>query len=72
MILYGIIRELSEILSFISKADDSQLNTITDALSARYKALFPDWEVVYLALPLHDAERRKILWDVARKTYPKT
>ena len=34
--------ELSEILSFISQADDDQLNTITDALSARYKALFPD------------------------------
>ena len=64
--------ELSEILSFISLADDSQLNTITDALSARYKALFPDWEVVYLALPLHDAERREKLWELARKSYPNT
>ena len=64
--------ELSEILSFISKADDSQLNTITDALSARYKALFPDWEVVYLALPLHDPQRRDELWAQARKTYPNT
>ena len=64
--------ELSEILSFISKADDSQLNTITDALSTRYKALFPDWEVVYLALPLHDPQRRDELWALARKTHPKT
>ena len=64
--------ELSEILSFISKADDSQLNTITDALSARYKTLFPDWEVVYLALPLHDPQRRDELWAQARKTYPNT
>ena len=63
---------LEDIILFISQADDSQLTTITDALSARYKALFPDWEVVYLALPLHDAERRDQLWELARKTYPKT
>ena len=61
---------LEDIILFISKADDSQLNTITDALSARYKALFPDWEVVYLALPLHDTERREKLWETARKAHP--
>ena len=64
--------ELAEVLSFISQADDAQLNDITRALSARYKTLFPDWEVIYLALPLHDAERREELWALARKTYPKT
>ena len=62
--------ELAEVLSFISQADDAQLNDITRALSARYKTLFPDWEVVYLALPLHDAERREQLWQLARKTHP--
>ena len=64
--------ELAEVLSFISQADDAQLNDITRALSARYKTLFPDWEVIYLALPLHDAERREQLWELARKTYPET
>ena len=64
--------ELSDVLSFISQADDAQLNDITTALSARYKALFPDWEVVYLALPLHDPQRRAELWELARKTHPKT
>ena len=62
--------ELSDILSFIDQADDGQLNDISAALSARYKTLFPDWEVVYLALPLHDAERREQLWQLARKTHP--
>ena len=62
--------ELSDVLSFISQADDAQLNDITTALSARYKVLFPDWEVLYLALPLHDAERREELWAQARKTHP--
>ena len=64
--------ELSDVLSFISQADDAQLNDITTALSARYKTLFPDWEVVYLALPLHDPQRRDELWAQARKTYPNT
>ena len=64
--------ELSDVLSFISQADDAQLNDITTALSARYNALFPDWEVVYLALPLHDPQRRDELWAQARKTYPNT
>ena len=62
--------ELTDVLSFISQADDAQLNDITTALSARYKVLFPDWEVLYLALPLHDAERREQLWQLARKTHP--
>ena len=63
---------LEDIILFISQADDAQLNDITTALSARYKTLFPDWEVVYLALPLHDAERREKLWELARKSYPNT
>ena len=61
--------ELAEVLSFISQADDAQLNDITRALSARYKTLFPDWEVVYLALPLQDPERRERLWELARKNH---
>ena len=61
---------LEEILLFIAQADDGQLNDITTALSARYKSLFPDWEVVYLALPLHDAERREKIWEMARKAHP--
>ena len=61
---------LEDIIYFISQADDGQLNDISAALSARYKTLFPDWEVVYLALPLHDAERREQLWQLARKTHP--
>ena len=61
---------LDDIIYFISQADDGQLYDIGAALSARYKTLFPDWEVVYLALPLHDAERREQLWQLARKTHP--
>ena len=59
--------EISDVLSYIAQADDGQLNEITSALTARYKTLFPDWEVVYLALPLQDPERREQLWELARK-----
>ena len=58
---------LEDIILFISQADDTQLNEITSALTARYKTLFPDWEVVYLALPLQDLERREQIWELARK-----
>ena len=61
---------LEDIILFISQADDAQLNAITDALSARYKMLFPDWEVVYLALSCRDPERREQLWELARKAHP--
>ena len=61
---------LEDIFLFISQADDAPLNDITTALSARYKVLFPDWDVLYLALPLHDAERREELWAQARKAHP--
>ena len=59
--------EISDVLSYIAQADDGQLNDITSALTARYKVLFPDWEVVYLALPLQDLERREQIWELARK-----
>ena len=65
-----MIMTLEDIILFISQADDGQLNAITDALSARYKALFPDWEVVYLALPCQDPERREQLWELAREAHP--
>ena len=59
--------EISDVLSYIAQADDGQLNEITSALTARYKVLFPDWEVVYLSLPLQEPERREQLWELARK-----
>ena len=59
--------EIPDVLSYIAQADDGQLNDITSALTARYKVLFPDWEVVYLSLPLQDPERREQLWELARK-----
>ena len=60
---------LDDILLFISQADDGQLNEITTALSARYKVLFPEWDVLYLAMPLDDPERRAEILEQVRKIY---
>ena len=60
---------LEEVLTFISQADDGQLNDITHALIARYQVLFPDYDVAYLAFPLNDPQRRTELLEMARKIY---
>ena len=60
---------LEDVLAFIAQADDGQLNDITHALTARYKVLFPDYDVAYLAFPLNDPQRRAELLELARKIY---
>ena len=60
---------LDDILLFVSQADDGQLNEITTALSARYKVLFPEWDVLYLAMPLDDPERRAEILEQVQKIY---
>ena len=55
----GAKMELEQVLEVIQQADDYQINEIINALTERYKRVFPDWEVVFLALPLHDPVQRK-------------
>lgn len=58
---------LEEILQFIRTADDDQVNQIIDAVSERYKCVYPDWEIAFLALPLHDASARRRTLEFALK-----
>ena len=60
---------LDDVLHFIAQADDGQLNDMTAALSARYKALFPDWDVLYLAVPLNEPRRQEEILDRVWKLY---
>ena len=61
---------LEEIIQYIHQADEYELNCIIDALTARYKRVYPGWEVAFTALPLGDMVRcRTILEDVLR-VYP--
>ena len=59
--------ELRDVLTFIAQADDLEINEIIDALTARYKAVYPDWEVAFLSMPLNDPERRRAIWEHATK-----
>lgn len=46
------------VLSRIAAADSRELSGIVRATLDRYQALFPDEEVLFLSLPLHDQEER--------------
>ena len=61
---------LEDILQYIHQADDDEINQIIDALTARYKRVYPGWEVIFAALPLNDMERRRTMLEQALKVYP--
>lgn len=53
---------LLNVLERIAQADDFEINEIIHAVIRRYKLVFPDWEVIFLSLPIQ-AEERKLLLD---------
>lgn len=55
-------QEISGICKRIETANDLELSQIVQALLSRYHVLFPDEEVIFLSLPLHDREERARLW----------
>ena len=59
---------LNEAISFILQANDMEIHEIMEAVSARYQNAFPDWDVVYIALPKNDTEARKRILDYALAT----
>ena len=58
--------ELQQVISFISQADDLALDEITNALTARYKAVLPGYEVAFISLPLNDPARREALGNLIK------
>ena len=46
----------------IETATDRELSQIVQVVLSRYRVLFPDEEVIFLSLPLHDREERAKLW----------
>ena len=61
---------LDDILQYIHQADDDEINQIIDALTARYKRVYPGWEVIFATLPLEDTQRRRTMLEMALKIYP--
>ena len=47
---------MNEIFKKIRRADDAEINEIIDALTQRYKEVYPDWEIMFLAMPRNDPD----------------
>ena len=58
--------ELQQVISFISQADDLALDEIANALTARYKAVLPGYEMAFISLPLNDPARREALGNLIK------
>lgn len=57
---------IADILEGIRQADHAQVGEICAAVMQRYKALFPDCEIMFLNLPKYDiAERERLLRQIA-------
>lgn len=52
---------LDDVLTKIAQANDLEISEIIQAVIRRYSRVFPDWEVVFLSLPLQPDERKKLL-----------
>lgn len=51
----------------IKRADAELIETVLDAVYKRKEELFPEWEIIYVALPRKDRDERRgylewILW----------
>lgn len=59
--------DTQELVNQILQADAAALDDISKALTNRYMTLFPDHEVIYMALPKNDPKERKRLLKMIRK-----
>lgn len=55
--------EVQQVLNYIRQAEPGEIGDILEAAVARKRELYPEWEMVYLALPKNDPEERKRTLD---------
>lgn len=58
---------MDDIINRIRHADGRELEIILEAAREREKALYPEWEVISIALPRNDWEHRKYCLDLLLK-----
>ena len=51
--------QLDEMVRKIGAADSEMIDMILDAAMNRKRELYPEWEMVYLALPKNDPQERE-------------
>ena len=49
----------AEMLSYISKADDTEISEIIQTIIHRYNILHPDSEIFFLSLPRNNPQERQ-------------
>ena len=52
---------IETVLDWIEQADFRQLQEAMDAIQDRFALLYPQWDILYLALPKNDPPRREAL-----------
>ena len=57
--------ERTALMKYIEYANGVELDEVLTAVEARYKILFPDWDVIYLALPKSNPNTRKQCLEAA-------
>ena len=50
---------MGDLIKTIQLANDEELSQIILEIIARYGALHPDWEVIFLSLPKNDLKERR-------------
>ena len=58
------------VLKIIEQADDFQIREIMDAVKRRYRAAYPDWDVIYAAVhkdpKLREAELKELVASIEK------
>ena len=54
---------MEDVLKKISQADDQQILLVVKAVNQRYRQRFPDWETMFLSVPVGTQERRQRLHE---------
>ena len=51
---------LTDLVSRIQHADDTEISTIIEAVVERYALVYPGWEVMFCSLPKNDPKERNV------------
>lgn len=61
MFMYNCDNLMEHISVLIENASQQELQILMDAIQDRYAQLFPDWDILYMALPKADPQQREHL-----------
>ena len=59
MFNYG--NPMDQVSILIESASQQELQILMDAIQDRYAQLFPDWDILYMALPKQDSPEKEHL-----------